>query len=381
VARQCLASMLTYHAMCLPPPAPFLRRAVDLLAHFIALGERVTPGRRAASLYPNRAVSALPWEKGGMRFPDLHAIDCSSVVSGITPTFFFFFGTKALHVQVPAKTNLELPNAIARVKAPEESKAEQDRTPATAPLKTRLLRPRQAAWKVMFVQWLGRLREWVHAHPAVPRLDIDCWGMGLGAIFCIQQLPLHTAADEGVVGGVPARVRSYIRAFRRLHPHRADLATSFAAVMGEPLFFNAAITDQQGGPSAAPIGACALSLGCSVLGISAGSSAHWQTTSRAQRVSRSTSPLRRLSRSFAPSPRLGRVLSYSRRSLYRTGQRKPWGLSSAVEPHGPGEGGDVLFLVFLCDVAGVPFAGGGTRHHWHAGGYWRCGGSHRRAAR
>ncbi len=50
--------------------------------------------------------------------------------------FFFFFGTKALHVQVPAKTNLELPNAIARVKAPEESKAEQDRTQGTAPLKT-----------------------------------------------------------------------------------------------------------------------------------------------------------------------------------------------------------------------------------------------------
>jgi hypothetical protein len=41
---------------------------------------------------------------------------------------FFFLGTKALHVQVPAKTNLELPNAIARVKAPEESKAEHDRS-------------------------------------------------------------------------------------------------------------------------------------------------------------------------------------------------------------------------------------------------------------
>jgi hypothetical protein len=32
----------------------------------------------------------------------------------------FFFGTKALHVQVPAKTLLELPHAIARVIAPEE---------------------------------------------------------------------------------------------------------------------------------------------------------------------------------------------------------------------------------------------------------------------
>jgi hypothetical protein len=59
----------------------------------------------------------------------------------------------------------------------------------------------------------------------------------------------------------------------------------------------------------------------SVLGISAGSSAPWQTIFRAQRVS--TSPLRRLSRFFAPSPCLGRVLSYSRRSLYRTGQRGP----------------------------------------------------------
>jgi hypothetical protein len=60
VARQCFASMLTYHAMFLPPPSPFLRRAVDLLAHFVALGERVTPGRRAASLYPNRAVVWFP---------------------------------------------------------------------------------------------------------------------------------------------------------------------------------------------------------------------------------------------------------------------------------------------------------------------------------
>jgi hypothetical protein len=56
--------------------------------------------------------------------------------AAIHPPHFFFPGTKALHVQVPAKTNLELPNAIARVKAPEESKAEQDRTPAAAPLKT-----------------------------------------------------------------------------------------------------------------------------------------------------------------------------------------------------------------------------------------------------
>jgi hypothetical protein len=55
VARQCFASMLTYHAMFLPPPAPFLRWAVGLLAHFVALGERATPGRRAANLYPNRA--------------------------------------------------------------------------------------------------------------------------------------------------------------------------------------------------------------------------------------------------------------------------------------------------------------------------------------
>ncbi len=48
----------------------------------------------------------------------------------------FFSGTKALLVQVPAKTNLELPNATAQVIAPEESKAEHDRTTSTAPLKT-----------------------------------------------------------------------------------------------------------------------------------------------------------------------------------------------------------------------------------------------------
>jgi hypothetical protein len=115
--------------------------------------------RWAASLYPHRAFSALPWEQGGMRFPDLHA------------------------------TVIALQSSVV----------------------SRLLRPRQAAWKVLFVQWLGRPREWVEAHPDVPPRDIDCWGMGLGGIFCTQQLPLHTAADEGMVGGIPARVRSYIR--------------------------------------------------------------------------------------------------------------------------------------------------------------------------
>jgi len=123
VARQCMASMFTFQATFVPPPQAFLKRAADLFATFVACGERASPGRPAAKLFPNRAVSSLPWDQGGMRFPDVHATAFSLRASVIS----------------------------------------------------RLLRPRQAAWKPMFLQWLGRPQAWVQAHPALP---LETWIVG-----------------------------------------------------------------------------------------------------------------------------------------------------------------------------------------------------------
>jgi len=179
VARQCMASIFTYHATFVPPPAAFLRRVADLFATYVALGERASPGRPAAKLFPNRGVSCLPWEQGGMRFPDVYATVASLQASVVS----------------------------------------------------RLFRPRPAAWKILFLQWLGRSPLWLRAHPAVPARDVDGWGLGARALFCSGS-PLLSAAQ----GEAPARVLSYISSFRDLLPHRARLASSFEEVMAEPLF-------------------------------------------------------------------------------------------------------------------------------------------------
>jgi hypothetical protein len=144
--------------------------------------------------------------------------------------------------------------------------------------------------------------------------------MGLGAIFCTQQLPLHTAADGGMIKGIPARLRSYIRAFCRLYPHRAELATSFGAVMGEPLFFNAAITD----PAGRPLGGAHWHQGAEAGVHHAGDlrrlhrplAGHSACQQEPISVAEAQSVLRAL-------PMHWQGLSYSRRSLYRTGQRGP----------------------------------------------------------
>ena len=45
VARQCMASIFTYHATFVPPPLRFLNRAADLFATFVQRGVRADPGR------------------------------------------------------------------------------------------------------------------------------------------------------------------------------------------------------------------------------------------------------------------------------------------------------------------------------------------------
>jgi hypothetical protein len=95
-----------------------------------------THAQRCVSVNIKHTHAQTPTQHPRTKNKNTHAQRCVSVNVNVRISFNFFSGTKALHVQVPAKTNLELPNAIARVEAPEESKAEHDRTPATAPLKT-----------------------------------------------------------------------------------------------------------------------------------------------------------------------------------------------------------------------------------------------------
>jgi hypothetical protein len=194
-----MASKYTYHAAFVPAPQAFLRRTADLLATFVACGGRAGPGRPGAKMYPNRGVSSLPWDQGGIRFPDTHA------------------------------------TAIA----------------LQASVVSRLLTPRPAAWKGIFIQWLGRPPAWVQAHPGVPFRDIDTWGLGARAIFCTARLPLHSPSQDAR-SGIPARVLSYIRAIRRLYPHREGPTASFTEVMAEPLFYNAPVTGRRGAPLGGP---------------------------------------------------------------------------------------------------------------------------------
>ena len=59
VAKQVLASKVTYHATFLPAPGWFIRDLTDCLQRFVTGG--------APALRPCREAFALPWDKGGMR--------------------------------------------------------------------------------------------------------------------------------------------------------------------------------------------------------------------------------------------------------------------------------------------------------------------------
>jgi hypothetical protein len=71
VAKQVLASKVTYHATFLPAPAWFIRDLTACLQRFVTGG--------ALALRPCREAFALPWDKGGMRLVTISTI------------FFIFF--------------------------------------------------------------------------------------------------------------------------------------------------------------------------------------------------------------------------------------------------------------------------------------------------
>ena len=63
VAKQAIASKLTFHVTFLPPPQDFLRRITSILAGFVA--------NSSGTMRPSRIVYALPWEMGGTGFTTL----------------------------------------------------------------------------------------------------------------------------------------------------------------------------------------------------------------------------------------------------------------------------------------------------------------------
>ena len=194
VAKQCLASMLYYHAMYVTPPSAVMRDLQDILACFVARGRLPAADAAATSLRPSRAVSALPWAMGGVRLADIASM------------------VKALQAKVVA----------------------------------RALEPERRAWKAFFVHWLHRPARWYDERPGPssasapePR-SLDLFGCGLHVLF--TRLPLKGAFR------ISARVLGYVRAWRALHPHRLTAPAAMARddVLCEPLFYSRQVRGADG---------------------------------------------------------------------------------------------------------------------------------------
>ena len=79
VAKQVLASKVTYHATFLPAPAWFIRELTACLQRFVTGG--------ALALRPCREAFALPWDKGGMRLVTISTM-VSSLQSKVVSRLF-----------------------------------------------------------------------------------------------------------------------------------------------------------------------------------------------------------------------------------------------------------------------------------------------------
>ena len=88
VAKQVMASMLSYHATFITPSAGHMRRLATMLAVYVGQGAAWAPGDAVPCLHPSRAVCAMPWAEGGVGMADLRsmvpALNCwkSAAVDG-----------------------------------------------------------------------------------------------------------------------------------------------------------------------------------------------------------------------------------------------------------------------------------------------------------
>ena len=178
VAKQVLASKVTYHATFIPIPPSVVKELTACLVSFVS--------GAGPTLRPGRAVFALPWEQGGMRLiqlPDMEAALQAKVIS-------------------------------------------------------RLFEPQRLVWKHFAAIHFSRSRQWLLDHPHVAPRTVDMLGYGVRVI-----LGTRRTQDLGISSH---RFRAYIRAYRRLAPHRLvePASLTMSQILVEPLFHNLQVTEE-----------------------------------------------------------------------------------------------------------------------------------------
>ena len=165
VAKQVLASMVTYHATFVPVPQELLERLCRAIHSFVAANRPVTGS--AAALFPGKATCA---GKDG----DIALVDVSAQIM-------------ALQAKVLG----------------------------------RLLEPEQLAWKAFFDFWLHRSAAWLAAQaPAsLSARHQHIWQLGIFLLF--SSFPAERLQ-------APACMRQYVHAYQKLQPHRRIRQTSSA---------------------------------------------------------------------------------------------------------------------------------------------------------
>ncbi|BDA51424.1 hypothetical protein COCOBI_18-3020 [Coccomyxa sp. Obi] len=190
VAKQLLASMVTYHATFIPVPSQLEKRLCTALHNFVA-ANRLVLGGTSARLYPGKDSCFHAVKDGGIALVEVRA--------------------QILAVQ--------------------------------AKVVSRLLEPEQLAWKAFFDFWLYRSTAWQTAQESRPAHHQHIWQLE-------RFLPF--SAFDAQRMQAPLRVRQYVYAYQKLQPHRLSQPDSldYHEVISEPLFFNRQVRDATGQPIA-----------------------------------------------------------------------------------------------------------------------------------
>ncbi|CAL8465738.1 g5274 [Coccomyxa elongata] len=192
VAKQVLASMVTYHATFIPVPEHLMARLCRALHTFVTANRPVIGGTQAP-LFPGKEACFRAPKDGGIAL-----VDIWSQIS-------------ALQAKVIG----------------------------------RLLEPELLAWKAFFDFWLYRSPAWITAQGQAT-LDArhqHIWQLGRFLLFSTFDASRLQA---------PPRVRKYVESYQQLQPHRLIQpdSLSFHATMIEPLFLNRQLRDADGLPFA-----------------------------------------------------------------------------------------------------------------------------------
>lgn len=144
VAKQVLASVLTYHVTFVTPPPAVLRDLISSIMTFVS-------GTATTRMLPSKAVHSLPWDQGGTRLVSLHTVI----------------------VTMQAKV-------IAR-----------------------LLEPERLPWKEYFMSHLG-MQSISQPLQTVSRRQVGALGYGLRTLFLSARLPLANARAASYVASFRA---------------------------------------------------------------------------------------------------------------------------------------------------------------------------------